>query len=468
MPRAKSRPESEAYIRRVLDYIDANPGESARRIASVLQSDSRRVSAVLTEHADGVARGLGKGVSWYTRGTANTSNVVGDLPQYPPVGPSGDHATSPPVQLAPGLELKAQTVKVNADGTLNHRYDKSHTERKGVPFEPVPDLWKATKLTTRVDPDGRAGMQYVTSKPEEIERWNLMLDAARAMCEEFRGCAGVTPPPMLRTPTHADLMNVFALGDPHIGALADADEVGVDNDLKIAVRDNDMFLEHMVEIAPGAGLAYLLLIGDNSHADDDRQETPGHRHKVDVDSRAHKIFRTGVRLWCRAVQRLLATHERVVVDIRRGNHDPITAFFLAETIRAAFALDPRVEVLDNVREHNYFLFGAFLLATTHGHRTKPENLEHLLLADVPDLCYRATAGRHWITGHVHSRNAADFRTCSWESLRTIFPGDAWAKAAAYRSIRGSVVITIHKLDGEVMRQYVGLDRARRAAQERAL
>lgn len=460
MPRAVSRPESEAYIRRVLDYVDARPGESTRHIAAALNTCAKRVSAVLSEHADRGARRDHGAFSWYPKGTE--SNTIDEAP-VPPVGPSGDHHSTPPVQVAPGLELKAQTIKVMGDGSLDHRYDKSHTARKAQPFEAVPDLFHVTKLTTRTDADGRPAGQYITAKPEEVERWHLMIDAARAMCEEFRGCAGVTPRPPPCALEAASLMNVFALGDPHIGALADADEVGVDNDLKIAVRDNDMFLDHMVSIAPTAGLAYFLLIGDNSHADDDRQETPGHHHKVDVDSRAHKIFRTGVRLWCRAVQRLLATHERVVVDIRRGNHDPITAFFLAETIRAAFALDERVEILDNVREHNYYLFGAFLLATTHGHRTKPENLEHLLLADVPELCYRATAGRHWITGHVHSRNAADFRTCSWESLRTIFPGDAWAKGAAYRSIRGSVVITIHKLDGEVMRQYVGLDRARRAA-----
>jgi hypothetical protein len=263
-------------------------------------------------------------------------------------------------------------------------------------------------------------------------------------------------------PLPGDVLNFFALGDPHIGALADEDETGTNNDLKIATRDNDMFLDHMVAIAPLAATAYFCLIGDNSHADDNNQVTPSHKHKVDVDSRAHKIFRTGVRLWCRAVQRLLRTHERVIVDIRRGNHDPITAFFLAETIRAAFASDPRVEVLDNVREHNYYLFGKVLLATTHGDKCKPEALGDLMLADVPELCYQATVERHWITGHVHSRNAADFRTCSWESLRTIFPGDAWAKGAAYRSIRGSVVITYHKEFGEIERRVIGIERARAA------
>jgi hypothetical protein len=379
------------------------------------------------------------------------------------------------VQLAPGLELKAQTVKVNADGSLDHRYDKSHTARNAPEFETVPAGHHITKTTTRIDADGRVGMQYVTAKPEEVERWNLMLEAARAACEEFRGCAGVSTPPVVlvfddasarRNAEAADLMNVFALGDPHIGALADADETGTDNDLKIATRDNDMFLDHMVEIAPIAALAYLLLIGDNSHADDNKQVTPGHGHKVDVDSRAHKIFRTGVRLWSRAVQRLLLGHEKVIVDIRRGNHDPITAFFLAESIRAMFANDPRVEVLDNVKEHNYYLFGGVLLCTTHGHRTKPEGLAEVMIADEPELALMATAERHWITGHVHSRNAMDFRTCSWESLRTIFPGDEWSRASGYRSFRGSVVITYHKLDGEVMRQPISLARARHAAERR--
>lgn len=384
---------------------------------------------------------------------------------FPQRGPSGEHADAPPPQVAEGLELKAQTITIRGDGTLRERYDKSHLARNDPQFDAVPAGHHVTKTTTRIDADGRVGMQYVTSKPEEVERWNRMLAAAKEALEEFRGCAGVTPPPCdpcVYDDDAADLMNIFALGDPHIGALADEAETGENNDLKIATRDNDMFLDHMVAIAPPAATAYFLLVGDNSHADTDDQKTPGHGHKVDVDSRAHKIFRVGVKLWTRAVQRLLATHERVIVDIRRGNHDPITAFFLAETIRAAFALDPRVEVLDNVKEHNYYLFGSYLLCTTHGHKTKPENLEHLPLADVPSLRMKATHC-HWMTGHVHSRNAMDFRTCSWESLRTIFPGDAWAKGAAYRSIRGSVVVTVHKVDGEIMRQPVGIERARRAA-----
>jgi hypothetical protein len=471
MPRASSRPESAAYIRRVLEYVADNPGRSTRQIAAVLGCDLRRVSAVLTEHARRGANRDHGAFSWYVRDTETHTIAPGDLPQFPPVGPSGDHATAPPVQLAEGLELKGQTIKVNGDGSLNHRYDKSHTARKSQPFEAVPDLFHVTKLTTRTDADGRPAGQYITSKPEEVERWNLMLRAAKEALEEFRGCAGVTPAPVVLIHDEASAranaeagqrMNIFAFGDQHLGALADEDETGENNDLKIATRDTKMFLECMISIAPIAATAYMLSVGDIFHADDDKQATPGHGHKVDVDSRAHKIFRVGVSLWIDAVQRALATHERVIVDFRRGNHDPLTSFFLAETIRAAFSLDPRVEVLDNIREHNYFLFGKFLLCTTHGHRTKPENLEHLVLADVPALRLQATHV-HWLTGHVHSRNAMDFRTCSWESLRTIFPGDAWAKGAAYRSFRGSLLLTAHKLDGIVMRQDVSLERARRHA-----
>jgi hypothetical protein len=461
MPRPRLRPESDAYIRRVLDYVASHPGKSTRQIAAFMGSDLRRVASVLTEHATRGAVGRGGGFTWYPEGTETTTIGGGN----PPQGPSGEHHANPPVQLAPGLELKAQTVKVNGDGSLNHRYDKSHTARKAQPFEAVPELWQATKLTTRTDADGRPAGQYITSKPEEVERWNLMLRAAKEALEEFRGLGGVTTPylPRCAVPlVDSDLMNIFALGDQHIGALADEDETGENNDLKIATRDTEMFLDHMVSIAPIAATAYLLSVGDIFHADTDAQVTPGHGHKVDVDSRAHKIFRVGVRMWTRAVKQALLTHERVIVDFRRGNHDPLASFFLAETIRAVFCNDPRVEVLDNVREHNYFLFGKFLLCTTHGHRTKPENLEHLILSDVPHLRMQATYA-HWLTGHVHSRNAMDFRTCSWESLRTIFPGDAWSRAAAYRSYRGSVLITVHKLDGIVMRQDVSLERARRAA-----
>ena len=92
-------------------------------------------------------------------------------------------------------------------------------------------------------------------------------------------------------------MSVYGLGDPHIGMQAWGAETGQDFDLKIAKRNTTAVVQRLVASAAPSAIGLLVLIGDNFHADDDRQVTPGHGHKVDVDTRAAKVFRVGCQLW---------------------------------------------------------------------------------------------------------------------------------------------------------------------------
>jgi hypothetical protein len=245
-------------------------------------------------------------------------------------------------------------------------------------------------------------------------------------------------------------------------------ETGFDFDLRIAEDQTTAVVRRLVESAPASEIALLALIGDNFHADDDRQVTPGHGHKLDVDSRAPKVFRLGCRLWKKQIECMLQKHRKVRVNITRGNHDPLTSFFMREWLCAIFAHEPRVEILDNVREHQYVLFGGVLLGLTHGHKTKPEGLSGVMAADVPEMWAEATAERHWITGHIHSKTWHDFRGCSLETLRTLAPADAYAAGAGYRSAQDSIVITYHKRFGEIGRQTVNLLRAGIAAERHAI
>jgi hypothetical protein len=370
-------------------------------------------------------------------------------------GPSGTLATTPPVQLAEGQELKRQTVHLDAAGNLLDRYDLSQTAKNPPAYAPVPEAFHVSKITTRLDADGRVGMQYVTSKPEEVARWNAMVSAVREVCAELPA-AEPTPSPC---ETEADTLAVYGLGDPHIGMLSWGLETGQDFDLKIANENTQSVVNRLVAAAPSSSEAVLVLVGDNFHADDDRQITPGHGHKLDVDTRAAKVFRVGYWLWIACITYMLTKHGRCRVVVVRGHHDPLTSFFLAEVLRTYFRHEPRVEVLDNVREHQYIAFGGVLLGFCHGHKTRPEGLAGVMAADEPDLWAAAKACRHWITGHIHSKTWWDFRGCSLETLRTLAPEDAYARGAGYRSAQDSVVITYHAKFGEIARSTVNLARA---------
>lgn len=389
-----------------------------------------------------------------------------------PAGPSGALAESPPVQLAPGQELKRQTIQVNPDGTLRTRYDLSQTVRNPPSYETVPEGHLVTKTTTRIDADGRVGMQYVTAKPEEQARWRAIKLAVADMCANLREVPP-TPEPVTGEDA-AQLVAVYCFGDPHIGMLAWGHETGHDFDTKIAFALTVKVVNRLVAGAPEADTSLLVLIGDNYHADDDRQVTPGHGHKLDVDTRAARVFRVGCELWEYAIDRLLTKHKKVIVDVVKGNHDPQTAFYLSEHLRTRYRAEPRVTVIDNVREHHYHLFGKVLIGTTHGHKTRPDGLRDVMATDVPQWWAASEDGeRHWISGHIHSKTWWDFRGCSLESLRTLAPADAYAQGAGYRSAQDAVVITYHTEHGEIGRnvvspEFAGFKRARRSYEDTAI
>jgi len=366
-----------------------------------------------------------------------------------------DHKLPIRPEVPPDHRLKGVSTLSNADGTIDQQWAK--TERDS--FEPAvpitPEGFEIDGVSTMLDAQGNARIQWIRSNPKERDKLTLLCEAAEQACELF---AGKVKPTKAPKDTELDTMSVYGLGDPHIGMLSYGVETGQNFDLKIAAEQTTAVVSRAVASAPPSAVALLALIGDNFHADDDRQVTPGHGHKLDVDGRAPKVFRVGCALWLAQIRCMLTKHKRVIVNVTRGNHDPLTSFFMAEWLRAMFKDEPRVEILDNIAEHQYILFGKQLLGLTHGHKTKPEGLSGVMAADVPEM-WAAALFRHWITGHIHSKTFFDFRGCSLETLRTLAPEDAYAAGAGYRSAQDTVVITYHERFGEIGRSTVNLARA---------
>jgi hypothetical protein len=351
--------------------------------------------------------------------------------------------------------LKGVSTLGNGDGSIDQQWVK--TERDS--FEPVSpiirDGFDIDGVSSFTDAQGNVRAQWIRTSPKERDKLALLTEAAEQACEAF---AGKVKPTKAPGESEAGTMSVYGLGDPHIGMLSYGVETGQNFDLKIAVEQTSAVVSRLVACAPPSEVGLLALIGDNYHADDDRQVTPGHGHKLDVDGRAPKVFRVGCSLWLAQIRCMLTKHKRVIVNVTRGNHDPLTSFFMAEWLRAMFKDEPRVEILDNIAEHQYILFGRCLLGLTHGHKTKPEGLAGVMAADVPEMWAQAI-WRHWLTGHIHSKTHHDFRGCSLETLRTLAAQDAYAAGAGYRSSQSSIVLTLHENFGEIGRATVNLARA---------
>ncbi len=400
------------------------------------------------------AKAIGKNINTFSDAIATVRKRAASRGWAP------DHDWRKPVPE--GHRIKGNSTLFEAGAVpgeleVGQQWVKSERDTDDEAHPPQPPEHLIERTAYYYDAQGKVRGRWVSTKRNEVDRWDSMVKAARDVCSELSGFCGVAPLPIERT--ESDTISVYGFGDPHAGQHSWGGEVGEDFDLKIVTETTTAVVRRLVDSAANSDVGLLALIGDNFHADDDRQVTPGHGHKLDVDTRAPKVFRAGCILWKTAIDHMLLKHRRVRVVVIRGNHDPLTSFFLAEWLRAIYALDSRVEILDNVREHQYVMFGGVLLGFTHGDKAKPEAMAGVMSADEPDLWAQATAERHWITGHIHSKTWWDFRGCSLETLRTNAPEDAYASRHAYRSRRGSVVITYHKDFGEIGRNTVTPARA---------
>lgn len=379
--------------------------------------------------------------------------------EYVPRGPSGDHHSSPAVQLAPGLELKAQTIKVKADGSLDHRYDKSHTARNEPAFATVPAGHHVTKTTTRIDADGRVGMQYVTAKADAAAREAAMVAAWARHAKLYNGLQleATRPPPH----SDDDLIALYPLGDPHIGMLAWAPEVGEHFDLKIATRELLTCVRLLVAGAPPAKHAIITNLGDFLHSQSDDNRTPRGGNPLDVDGRHSKVLDAGHALLRAIVDAALEKHEHVTIRNLPGNHDPWVAAGLAMWLRAVYEREPRVTVADAFASYQFDRFGCCLFGWAHGDGAKSEALP-LLMANAEREAWGATTEHVWHTGHVHHLSTKEYTGCVVETHRTMAGKDHWHASKGYAAKRSLSVISYHREYGEVTRNRVGLERVRNA------
>lgn len=382
-------------------------------------------------------------------------------------GPSGAHATSPSVQLAAGQELKAQTVKVNADGTLAHRYDKSHTAREEARYAEVPEGHLVTKTTTRIDADGSVGMQYVTAKPEEARRWQARLDAMARHVELYRGIAGTAP--ACTSPVRTDLVTLIPIGDPHIGMLSWRPETGDHFDTKIACRELLACIRELIADAPACEEVIIANLGDAAHAQDDTARTPGHGNQLDVDGRFAKTLDALHVLFRGIIDAALTKYARVRFRNLPGNHDPRVAAELAMWLAAVYEREPRVVIEPAYAAHQYDRFGVNLFGWHHGDRSKPADLPEIMAHDNDGAhsgWYGMTSEHVWHVGHVHHKTVKESPAAEVETHNTMAARDAY-HAGKYRAKRRLQAITYHKEWGEHSRVTVSLARVRAALEKKA-
>lgn len=376
-------------------------------------------------------------------------------------GPSGNHATTPPVQLAEGQELKRQTVHVNAKGQLLDRYDLSQAIRNPPAFEPVPEGHHVTKTTTVLGPDGRASMQYVSAKHEDAARERAFWEACAANAAKYVGLAAAVPVPKS---CDADTLVAYPIGDPHIGQLSWAPETGDHFDVAIACRELLACIRELVDRSPPAEHAIVCNLGDALHAQDDMARTPGHGNVLDVDGRFAKVLEAAHTVFRGIADAALAKHKHVTFRNLPGNHDPRVAVELMMWLRAVYANEPRITIADAYAAHQYDRFGTNLLGWHHGDRSRKGELPAIMASDHDGGgtgWWGETTEHVWHVGHEHHTTVLETPSCFVWVHNTLAGRDAY-HAGRYRAKRMLRAFTYHKEYGEDAIATVSLARVRAA------
>lgn len=302
-------------------------------------------------------------------------------------------------------------------------------------------------VSTYYDASGNQRGQWVKTT-QDREALDQMRDAVIAgLGSEVRGLAPITPPPAR---TNSDILAVYPLGDPHFGMHAWGREAGEDFDLFEAERLTLAAIDRLVSTAPAAETAIILNLGDYFHTDDQSNQTPAHRHQLDVDSRFPKILEVGIRAMRHAIIRTLERHQKVIVRMEPGNHDPHATWALNMAMSAYFEDDPRVEIVMSPSKFWFYRFGQVLIGSTHGDTVKQEALLGVMATDAY-VDWGLSRFRYWYTGHVHHQAVKELAGVTCESFRTLAAKDAYAASHGYRAGRDMRLIVHHKDYGEIER-----------------
>lgn len=322
----------------------------------------------------------------------------------------------------------------------------------------VPDGFIVKGVSQQFKADGTLGQQWVKSKVDV----QAMLEAVEATISSLsQGLPAYNLTKVSKAINYTDTMTVYPYGDPHIGLLAWAEECGEDWDLKIAEETFRKMTDIIISKGPASSVGMLEILGDTLHYDNMAGMTARSGNILDTDGRYPKMVQVTTYIILNMINSLLQKHEKVVVDIVRGNHDDVGSCWLTEVIKQVYRREPRVEIIDMQGPIHIYEFGKVLIASHHGHTIKMDNLPITVATDFAEAWGR-TKHRYGLTGHIHHDSklqqiGRENPGMYVESFRTLAAKDSYATWGGWRSKRDTKCIVYHSELGEIERYTASAD-----------
>lgn len=306
-------------------------------------------------------------------------------------------------------------------------------------------------VSTLYGEDGKPRAEWVKTRVDQNQE--DMIDAIKSAFDVYMGAAAPVAQPR---GTDEDLATVYVVSDHHLGLYTWAAETGEDYDLEIGAELLTGSMSQLVAASPSSGTGIVLSLGDFFHSDSDDNRTRRSGASLDVDTRYAKVLETGVQLMITAIDLARQKHDKVIVRVIKGNHDPYASLALGVALAAFYHGMDEVVVDTSPSPYWWWRFGRVLLGATHGDMAKPSEMPGIMAAQRPRE-WGDTEHRYIYLGHVHSRaKGGENGGAVWETFQTLAPKDAWHTEMGYQSGRSMVAITHHRERGEIMRHTVSV------------
>jgi hypothetical protein len=323
--------------------------------------------------------------------------------------------------------------------------------RKIAPDGPPLDGFRVKGTSVLYDKDGEVTASWIKTDATlpSLEEIGVQVRAA---------LDGYEPPAPLGSftaPTDSELVTVYPLADWHIGLLSWKKETGHNYDLKIGQATIKGAMSRLIAGSPNAQQGVVLGLGDLMHADNYRNQTARSGNILDVDGRYPRTLQVATQLIIYTVDLALQKHSSVLLRILPGNHDDQSAIAVTLALSLFYQNNPRVTVDDDAGRFWWWSWGKCFLGATHGDQAKMRDLPLIMATRNPEA-WGKSKYRHVYTGHIHKETSIDPGGVRVESFQTPVAPDSWTDGMGYSPTRSVSSITLHKSDGEIIRQRVNI------------
>lgn len=307
------------------------------------------------------------------------------------------------------------------------------------------DGFNAKRISTAYNKHGEVSLQWVIQEPEKISLKEKVKAIAEGLMDDLKGFKTPVPPPK---PIAKDYLAMYMIGDHHFGMLADGDTKldDADWDVKIATQVLINSIDRLTARSGHAHTGVLVNVGDFFHADSSKNETTNGT-RVDVDTRIGKTYKLAGRLFQLLIDKMLKTHQQVVVINVRGNHDGDMAVHLSSHLELMYKKEKRVTVIENYSKFIQYQWQNNLFVYHHGDRIKHEQILQTVVKNL-DEEWSKSKNRYCHLGHIHHNMKKEIGSMHFEHWGSLTAVDQWHSDSGYGAERSITVVTYHRLYGE--------------------